>query len=309
MPFNPVNLPHAGHRFKKICSVCGTVIVQSSASDFPVCIRADCRQVSAQKKIMPPTVFDAYFKRRAQNIRDSIARDKTRLADEVEAQKKRQEEFRAYWISKLSGLALESPERYPLTQVYSCRRKIVNLPEKRRRRFRDRLNDLLSEAVADWHRSPQTPLGESSAIVNDSALDAIVTQSCTACAGGCCTHGGNHAYLNKENLIRVLRENPELRPQQILEGYLSRIATKTYKDSCIYHTSTGCSLPVALRSSTCLSFFCAGLKNIISAFDENPKPLGAFVLVRNVECGQPVSAGHDQVERTFIATAEGAKEL
>jgi hypothetical protein len=62
--------------------------------------------------------------------------------------------------------------------------------------------------------------------------------------------------------------NPHLRPREVLENYLDRLANRTNQNSCIYHGPQGCFLPRDMRSDTCNRWFCIGanrLRNEIGA--------------------------------------------
>lgn len=296
---------------RSACLVCGATLFTGGLKDSPVCERSDCKQVLAQKELMLPAAFERYLRFRSERIRGSIEREQARTKIEEKLREQEREENRAFWKAKLQVLpATYSSESFPLVAIPSCRRKIVNLSEKRRRRFRDSLQRSLSKAVAErLHRSPEaTKLPDSNPV--DSTLQRINDQSCTICAGGCCTQGGDHAYLNEDTLLRVMDQRPNLRPRDVFASYLDRVGTKTYADSCIFHTACGCALPPDLRSSTCLNYFCSGLEQFSAAFNGRVKPQGAFVVVRSREPWGSLGDRNNRIDCCYILKADGsAKQI
>ncbi|MGR9107304.1 MAG: hypothetical protein ACU843_10285, partial [Gammaproteobacteria bacterium] len=274
-----------------------------------VCNRSDCRQVAAQQECMLPVGFERYLRLRSQRIRASIERDKTRTKIIEEVCKKERDENQGFWRAKHEELPGLPRDGYPLTPIPSCRRPIVNLSEKRRRSFRDQLNRILSEAVAERLRRPPEGPEEADEAPIDPRLSAILTKCCTLCAGGCCTRGGDHAYLSKQTLLGVLNARPDLRPRQILENYLERVPAKSYRDSCIFHSSTGCALPPGLRSSTCSHYFCPGLEAFAATFQGPNRPLGAFVIVRSREPWDSPGDPDNRIDRAFILTHEASRAI
>lgn len=83
------------------------------------------------------------------------------------------------------------------------------------------------------------------------------TPICAECKGWCCRSGGNRAYIGADDLVRIFALDAS--PQQIADAYVRHIPEKIYKDSCIYHSETGCGLPRAMRSEVCLGFVCLPL--------------------------------------------------
>ncbi|HEY5315761.1 MAG TPA: hypothetical protein VIK18_24745 [Pirellulales bacterium] len=137
---------------------------------------------------------------------------------------------------------------------------IANLPEKRRRRLRDRVLELIGRTVS---KSPAGPVPPAPAIVPTAGQQRMLGQACALCQGRCCQNGAEHAWLQVATIRRVLAERPELRPRHVLDEYLSYLPSKTYAGSCVYHTATGCALPRSLRSDTCNNYLCDGLSELL----------------------------------------------
>jgi hypothetical protein len=66
----------------------------------------------------------------------------------------------------------------------------------------------------------------------------------------------------------------------LIDAYLSHVPTRSYAASCIYHGASGCALPRALRSETCTSFLCDGLKAVSESAARHPERavVGVFEL-------------------------------
>lgn len=274
-----------------------------------VCFRADCRQVAAERERMLPFAFEHYLEYRSRCIRASIERENARVKIEDALRNQERDENRGFWHAKLKELPGFRPGRYPLAAIPSCRRKIVNLSEKRRRRFRDRLNRILSGAQTErlrLHLALSNPPEPGPA---EPAPNPIITQVCAVCAGGCCTRGGDHAYLTRNPLLGLMKQRPDIRPRDILDTYLGYLQTKIYADSCIFHARKGCALPRSLRSTTCTSYFCQGLEGLITALDSGKRLLGAFVIVRSREPWDALDDESNRIDRSFILTVKGSKPV
>lgn len=89
---------------------------------------------------------------------------------------------------------------------------------------------------------------------------SVVAAACAHCRGCCCQHGGDHGYLTPGTIARVRSLQPEWSDDDIVQAYLSRIGTRSYHRSCIFHGPGGCALPRSMRSETCNAYLCDGLK-------------------------------------------------
>ncbi|MCC6127145.1 MAG: hypothetical protein IT426_19460 [Pirellulales bacterium] len=141
-------------------------------------------------------------------------------------------------------------------------RKIANLPERRKRAFRDFLTEIISQAAALRAKSAVTPRGETAL---DSSpvppeLDSLLGRGCATCRGRCCNAGGDRAYLSADTILGYMHHHPEQRPRDVLESYLSLLPNKSYQDACIYQAKNGCALPREMRSKISGDFFCEELR-------------------------------------------------
>lgn len=166
-------------------------------------------------------------------------------------------------------------KQMPVAIVPSNERPLVNLPERRRRVFRDRLQRVISKAASQvYGHAPRDPqdAGEDRPDV-DAAGDpepphqGLLGAACAICRGHCCAQGGDHAFLHPKAIRRYMARHPEERPRHILDAYLARLGARAYRSSCVYHDVDGCRLPRDMRTSLCNDFLCKGLNEFIYRLD------------------------------------------
>ena len=249
--------------------------------------------VMDRRTTMAPDVFERHLALMSGQVKAQRARSL------LEAQQRRDQLAReaAEHVVQWASLADHRPSAAPADRALNSPAPLADLPrlvlpsgphrlvplaESRRRRFRDHLNRLISQAVAppDPPGAPQTSNPLPPHLPDPDP--AFSTQLCTLCRGGCCTGGGDEAYLTADTLRRVLRSQPGLRPQALLNAYLDRLATRTAEGSCIQHTAQGCSLPRDWRSDTCNRYRCDGLL-AQQARLRQPQPPSAVVVLQRAQ--------------------------
>jgi hypothetical protein len=134
--------------------------------------------------------------------------------------------------------------------------QLAPLPAARRRAFAAHLRTIIAEAFAD--PAPRVRASESKGVQS-----AATEAACAACRGQCCSHGGEHAYLDEDTIRRIARTWPELGPHGIAALYRARVAKESFAGSCVFHGARGCRLPRELRSDLCNEFYCNALKLFI----------------------------------------------
>ena len=176
-----------------------------------------------------------------------------------------------------------SPEDLPFSVVPCIDGGVSNLPEKRRRRFRDHLNEAIGLAVAWPHIAPNELSRQEypKEIDPTPAEQAKLDKVCGTCRGYCCTHGSDHAFLNVLTIRSFIAGHPEIRPRQVLGAYLDRLPNRSCRGSCVYHTATGCVLPRAMRATICNNFYCDGQQKLFRLLVEPQTPRLLAVCVRN----------------------------
>lgn len=239
----------------KTCSVCGSML--PAFNHESVCTDEACRQFKMLYELRPPKteMERKIYAFQVEKTRINIARKKIEQAKKEQALQvelvRREQENEAYrraLINKRPDLA-----NHPWFTLPSGHNKLTNLPARRRRIFRDFLNKLIGQLYSKRKQEITVPVKNA----DSSNLLDLQKQFCTVCQGGCCTNGSNNAYLSVETLLRYGRSNPQYRPRHVLAAYLDRIPEKSYADSCIYHTQSGCNLPREMRSDTCNQFLCS----------------------------------------------------
>jgi hypothetical protein len=201
----------------------------------------------------------------------------SRLAEKQVGEQLRQQIAEAYRDQEAARLGIDRPEMILPAVVPANLRRIVTLPERRKRTFREFLMQLISQAATfrasqgyfeegenfilpaeKSEPSPGDSVGDSSA-AQPAILEKLLLRGCATCRGRCCNGGGNHAYLDVNALVHYMRRHPKQRPRHVLEAYLSRLPSKAYQNSCVYHRENGCALPREMRSDISREFFCEAL--------------------------------------------------
>jgi len=138
----------------------------------------------------------------------------------------------------------------------------------------------------------------------------LAAQLCACCGGGCCSQGGERAYLKPETIHRILRTNRGWQPEQLVDLYLARLAPETIADSCVNQTATGCGLPREMRSDTCNNFYCPSLRNWAAAVPNGVSQAGALVIQRGFDhWTQLRSADHNPVTGVYVVSATATRQL
>ncbi|MCO6454891.1 MAG: hypothetical protein J5I93_06295, partial [Pirellulaceae bacterium] len=156
----------------------------------------------------------------------------------------------------------------PVAVLPANERRLSNLPEKRRRRFRDHLLRVVSEGAAR-HASHSPPTDDEPGMnlpaeSADASRLPVLGNACGTCRGYCCHQGGEHAFLHPETMRRHMDQRPGTRPAQLVELYLSYLGPKTYTGACVYQARHGCLLPTELRSPLCNRYLCRGLEEFLA---------------------------------------------
>lgn len=231
---------------KRSCMICGGVIDENMPLSQKYCSNQKCKW------------------KYLDHLRQQARKSRERQRQEREDLNQQARELRG---READAAGIENPEDFIATTVPANTRNIRDLPEKRRKMFCDRLKQLIEQASAELC-SPTHITDDSkkqtgpNVETQDTELCSILKNACAICRGSCCTRGGEHAYIKVETLLRYMHQHPELQENQVLDDYLSFLSEKTYEDSCVYHTETGCSLPSYMRSDTCPWFVCEGLDEI-----------------------------------------------
>jgi hypothetical protein len=141
---------------------------------------------------------------------------------------------------------------------------LVAMPTGRVQRLREHLikelADLRNAKCLERFASPVQP--------EPTGFAARVAQTaCSLCKGFCCRNGGDDAFLDDQTLARVRLAKPEMTERALLQVYLDCVPSTSYRDSCIFHGSRGCTLDRLMRADVCNSYFCGGLGTYMKSRD------------------------------------------
>lgn len=189
----------------------------------------------------------------------------------------------------------------PLAVIPFWEFRLTNLPERRRRAFRDHLMLMLSHATE--HRA-YTPTENDDPVPTPEVQD-LLGRVCAYCEGWCCRGGGNRAYISADTLRRYMAANPHLRPRDVLANYLDRLGHRVNHHSCVYHGPRGCGLPSDMRSDTCNRYFCTGANRLR---DELGDSVPAELVVAKEADGEVRSAAMmigEELRRFELPTFDG----
>jgi hypothetical protein len=243
-------------RQDKVCAVCGRPLAERELS-ARVCAAPECRRIGLAD--FARRVYERNQARSQALIRQEIERA-TRLRDRV-----------------MSAFPLREPAAFPLTVIPAFTAKPANLPERRRRNFRDHLMTLIAQvaaapasppipdraegqtAVAEVPPIPDRAEGQTAVVEAPPAARAVMGMACACCKGACCKDGADHAYLTVDTIRRYRSAHPEQRPRDTLAAYLDRVGPRTYQGSCIFHRSDGCALSRDMRADLCNRHYCKAL--------------------------------------------------
>lgn len=151
-------------------------------------------------------------------------------------------------------------------------RELVPMETARARRLREHLIKQLHDLRQTSHLQSLA----SRARPETGGFAARVAQTaCSLCKGWCCRNGGDDGFLDDRTLARVRLTRPEMTEQRIVRLYLDCVPHASYRDSCIFHGSGGCTLDRAIRADVCNSYFCGGL----SAFLKSAGPAAPAVVI------------------------------
>lgn len=131
----------------------------------------------------------------------------------------------------------------------------MKLPDDRKIIFRDYVAQLANEvlSLSEDHRPYIQPF-------SSEGDQTLLAKSCATCRGHCCVTGGmTFSFINKSTIAKYITHNPDVIQGDIVEANISHIPERSYQNSCVYHSDSGCSLPNPMRATICNSYFCKSL--------------------------------------------------
>jgi hypothetical protein len=278
------------------CAVCAAALppAQNAAAAtgaYPSCHAVACRMAVSRRGQMSEPNFRHYLDMQAEHRRYILARTAALAARELAEAGENETAWNAL-RARLPAAADTQPLRLllPTGPRRSCR-----LPQERRARYRMHLLRIIEEArtlapdAAGLEAIEEPPSGGS----------GMAARLCAFCGGGCCTKGGERAYLDAATLRRFMDAQPGIADEAVLQAYLDRVAPVTRSGSCINQTATGCSLPRAMRSDVCNRFACEPLARLEAAQEGTVRPQTVLIVRRrqdhwqrtNPELDNAINAG------------------
>jgi hypothetical protein len=193
---------------------------------------------------------------RAQIQQRQGAATRVRIDQALRVADERQQD--AVWSAVESHLGIDADEVAARLVIPSGPAQRAKLARRRFVAYREHLEAVVSEAAAG---------GGAAAAANPVSMATgpgrpIEGHLCGLCRGGCCTQGGDRAYLTAETVRRVMQWQPQWSAADVVQAYLDRVAPHTERGSCINHTKDGCSLPRAMRSDICNDYACGALATL-----------------------------------------------
>jgi hypothetical protein len=141
------------------------------------------------------------------------------------------------------------------------------LPEERRADFLESVKHSIERAFED-PRDPEPEVAKA-----EDPDGPLIQAACTSCRGACCRFGGTRAFLNPDHFRHYRRRHPGKSRDEMLEDYRKALPAMTCRDSCVFHTNTGCALPRDMRADVCNSWLCSGISRMLAAQPEGAPAL------------------------------------
>jgi hypothetical protein len=219
------------------CSICGCILAAAERAGLhPTCNYPGCVHGRVANELA------AVHERAMAALREQRARIERKASDlEID-------------IQPYAGIAILPANSRPL--VATTRARCAALAA--------RLKHIADEYESESRNSAGARIGidATDEPVARPAPREMVTHACATCRGFCCMAGGDHAYLDRATFGRVLARSPTLSREALQEAYLSRIPEQSYRDSCVFHGSSGCTLGREKRADKCNDFFCTGVREL-----------------------------------------------
>ena len=279
-----------------ICEICGAHI---SFPDFmngkdQVCRSFECQRIISQKATMPPLVFESHlrFQRKLETERREKEAALKKYRDEA-AEREADENQRILKLVSGRHTAL-STKNIHLVVIPTGMSRSIPLDEERIEKYRQHLEEIVQTArnqvdstnvdIGQDFEAYERRISVDEKLDGNPYLRTISDQLCGMCKGGCCTSGGDHAYLSAFTIRRYFDANPGLSDSDMQDLYLSNISSESIAGACINQTTSGCSLPKELRSDICSAFYCDSLKSFQNELFVEDEPGTVLAIQRAGTC-------------------------
>lgn len=254
------------------CVVCAAQLplsfgIAQRDDPYPTCQAVACRMVASRRAEMGEAGFRHYLQMQARHTqhRAALAQEALkRKADEVA-------ENAAAFSALRKRVKVVSEPLALLLPTGPARASRVTA--QRRARYLAHLVEITAEAK-------NLPAAQVAAVApRAEGTSSMPGSLCALCRGGCCTRGGEKAYLSAETMRRFMDAQPEFSSDAVVAAYLDRVTKRAQTGSCINHTAQGCSLPKEMRSDICNRFSCESLATLQAA-QRAPEQVAVVIVVR-----------------------------
>jgi len=279
---------------------------QALADLHVVCPADICRTIFAHGAGLPEAAFQEHLQRQSRLWRQEQAK-----AARIKARREAEEQEIADLVAALAQRRPADPPPDLGLVVPSGRARTRPLSDRRRQRYLAHLDGIVAAACAE----PPPPHRLAPAEAATEQGSALPGRLCAACGGGCCTLGGDTAYLTEATIRRVMATHPELNdPDSLRAAYAARLPEQTVASSCINHTDQGCSLPRELRADTCNDFACPSLQTLRDSLRAAPPVSTVLVLRRRRSVWQrmwdeSLSGAGDDTSAATLLTESGSRRV
>ena len=274
------NFPHNAPK----CEVCAKVIsypetLQSKKLGYQVCRSFECQRIMSQKSTMTPSLFESHlrFQQKLESERREIeSADKRKIEQSKEKEDRENRSVLRYVLETNSDIP---EDRMDLVIIPTGLSTQVSLEKVRIENYTKHLKDVIRTTFAQTDRSilemgqdfqaHQSLIKLEQRFLDNPSLRTRSDQLCSMCKGGCCSAGGDQAYISPLTIKHLLDVNPTLTEVEVLDSYLEKLSDKTISSACINQTTSGCALPTSLRADICNAFYCEGLKSHQQGMIEN----------------------------------------
>jgi hypothetical protein len=241
------------------CVVCDAAMpLHTTTQQYPVCHATACRMVLSRRAAMGEVGFRQFFQLYAWQVRERAA-----AVREAQARKAAETQENTDAWDAMQGKLPNDSDPAPLQLL------LPSGPQRDSAVTPDRLTRYcahLQQAALEASRMASVPAPQMPEwIAAPAGASTLPGRLCGQCDGGCCTRGGDDAYLAAPTLRRFMDAHPAAGVDDVVAAYLAHVPAQAREGSCINHTGAGCNLPRALRSETCNVFACAALGSLLAA--------------------------------------------
>ena len=259
---------------KTSCNICGTDIIHRNLDLANICNSFDCVRLEKQRHSLPPQIFlhqVNHHRKIAQKRKQKVEIEKQYHQSLKDSENKENERIREM-------ISIDKPEfeNARVLSIPSGFSGIQENDEKRINIYLDHIREMLDNAEKEDISGVHAELE----LTEETIFADVCNQVCAVCQGGCCTGGGDHAFLTEKTMLRVKQEFPELDDDDIIEMYKSYVPETAINKSCVNQTSMGCALPRELRSDACNNYFCDALEDLQKELEFNDDALPLVIVKR-----------------------------